>query len=97
MFASVDPKRCHRKMMMTATSNKPPPSTKVRLEELSLDDRVNGSRSNDVLDESSGSPLPGVDPSTAPVDAEPSDSCCFLAVDGKGMRVPMKRKVSSVF
>ena len=66
--------------MMTATSNKPPPSTKVRLEELSLDDRVNGSRSNDVLDDSSGSCLPEVDSSTDPVDAEasPTPAPCFL-------------------
>ena len=83
--------------MTTAASNKPPPSTKVRLEELDLDDRVSGSRSNDTLEDSSGSRLPEVTPGADPVDAE---GCCdprslLPGLDGRGIRVPMKRKVSS--
>ena len=83
--------------MTTAASNRPPPSTKVRLEELDLDDRVRGSRSNDTLEDNNGSCLPEAAPVLDPVDAE---ACCeprslLPGLEGSGMRVPMKRKVSS--
>jgi len=70
---------------MTATNNKPPPNMKVRLEELLLDDRANGWRSNDDLEDNIVLP-------ECPVDGK---SCFFPVSEGRGMRVPMNRKVSS--
>src|SRR6187200_1585762 len=95
MLASVDPKRCQRNMTTTAASSKPPPSKNLRPEELSLDDRANGSRSKDDLDDNSGSCLLVASPSAKPVDEVCCSGALFLTVPGRGMRVPMKRKVSS--